>query len=158
MQSDLTRLLDPILKGQYCTCIHCIHRRLFILGGVLLPREWIQEIIHKMTVYSTHGLFLSSTQILFVFYTVNRCLIFTQNTCDLFRTPCKNNKEPHTYLEGQLLARGDEFPSTLDPSLVTTAPPFSLHPFCPFPTSQPTQHCLQRQNQRSRSSLSGTGR
>jgi hypothetical protein len=76
--------------------------------------------------------------------TVYRCLIFTQYASNLFQAPCKNNKEPHTYLEGQLLARGDEFPTTLAPSLVTIAPPFSLHPFHPLPTPKPTLHCLQR--------------
>jgi hypothetical protein len=29
---------------------------------VSLPREWFQEIKHMMTVYSTHGLFLTCTQ------------------------------------------------------------------------------------------------
>ncbi len=69
----------------------------------------------------------------------------------------QNNKEPHTYLEAQLLAHDDEFPSTLAPDLVTTAPPFSLHPVYPFPTPQPTLHCLQRQLQQTRSSTSTSG-
>ncbi len=42
-----------------------------------------------------------------------------------------------TYLEGQLLARGGEFPSTLVPCLVTTAPPLVLAPFTPFPPLSP---------------------
>jgi hypothetical protein len=57
--------------------------------------------------------------------------------------PLQTNKEPYTYLEGQLLAHGDEFPSTLAPSLVITAPTFILYPFHPFPTPQPTLHCYR---------------
>jgi hypothetical protein len=41
-------------------------------------------------------------------------------------------------LEGQFLAHGGEFPSTLVPCLVGTAPPFDSCPFHPFPT--PSAH------------------
>ncbi len=58
-----------------------------------------------------------------------------------------------TYLDGQLSARGDKFPSSLVPCLVTTAPPFGFHPFL---TPQFTLHYLHRRRQQSRPSLSGT--
>ncbi len=110
-------------------------------------------------VYFTLGLFLNVTEILFCIsqgiQMFNNHTIYRQSLSN----PLQNNKEPHTYLEGQLLTRGDKFPSTLAPSLVTTAPPFSFHPFHPFhsfPTPQPTLHCLQRRHQQSRSSLSET--
>jgi hypothetical protein len=67
----------------------------------------------------------------------------------------QDKKEP-LYLEGQLLARVDKFSSSLVPGLVTTAPPFSFHPFHPCPTPLPTLHCLQRRHQQSRTSSSGT--
>jgi hypothetical protein len=121
----------------------------------LLPRGWIQEIKHMMTVHSTHGLFLTCTQILFVF-TQYTDVQYSHNKQAISFEPLATNKEANTYLEGQLLARGDEFPSTLAPSLVTTASPFSLHPFHPFPTPQPTLHCLQIRDQQSWSSSSGT--
>ncbi len=47
-------------------------------------------------------------------------------------------------MEGQFLAHGGEFPSSLVPFLVTTAPPFDSCPFHPFPTPQPTLHYLQQ--------------
>jgi hypothetical protein len=54
-----------------------------------------------------------------------------------YRTPCKKKKKTPTYLEGQLLARSVEFPSTLVPSLVTIA----LHWLLPLsPLSHPSAH------------------
>jgi hypothetical protein len=55
-----------------------------------------------------------------------------------FIEPLEKRKGTPTYLEGQFLARGDEFPSTLIPCLVTTAPLLTLAPFHPF--THPTAH------------------
>jgi hypothetical protein len=86
-----------------------------------------------MTVYSTHGLFLTCTQKshLYLHSTqiFNIHIVYKQ----FYRTPCKNNKKTRTYLDGQLLARGDEFPSTLVPYLITTAPPLAFAPLMPYP-------------------------
>jgi hypothetical protein len=89
-----------------------------------------------MTVHSTYGLFLTCTQILFVF-TQYTDVQYSHNIQAISFEPLATNKEPHTYLEGQLLARGDEFPSTLAPSLqlphplvftpFTPSPPLNLH-------------------------------
>jgi hypothetical protein len=70
-----------------------------------------------------------------------RYLIFTQYSIQAISfEPLAKQQRTATYLEGQFLARGDEFPSTLVPSLVTTAPPFSLHHFHPFPPFPPLGH------------------
>jgi hypothetical protein len=64
---------------------------------------------------------------------------------------------PHfTYLDGQLSARCDKFPSTLVPCLVTAAPPLGFYSFHPFLTPQFTLHNLHRQHQQSRPSSSRT--
>ncbi len=124
---------------------------------VSLPREWIQEIKRMMTVYSTHGLFLTCTQ-RFCLY-LHNIQIFNIHTIykQLYQTPYKKKQERTlTYLEGQLLACGDKFPSTLVSFLETTAPPFSFRLFHPFPTPQPTSHYLQWRHQKSQYSSSGT--
>jgi hypothetical protein len=104
---------------------------------VSLPWEWIQEIKCMMTVYSTNCLFISCTQKshLYLHSTqiFNIHIVYKQFYC----TPCKNNKKTPTYLEGQLLARSDEFPSTLVPYLVTTAPPLAFAPLTSYPPLSP---------------------
>jgi hypothetical protein len=55
-----------------------------------------------------------------------------------FVEPLEKQKGTPTYLEGQFVAHGDEFPSSLVPCLVTTAPPLTLAPFHPF--SHPSAH------------------
>ncbi len=95
------------------------------------------SVIHSWFIFNLH------TKSLICIYTAYRNLIFTQYTSNLYWTPCKNNKVPlltSSFLI-LVLGRGDEFLSTLVPSLVTTAPPFRLYPFLPFPTPQPTLHC-----------------
>ncbi len=78
--------------------------------------------------YFTHGLFLTCTQksrLYLVTYILifTQCTIFYYNALALLKNPC------FTSLDGQLSTRGDEFPSTLVPYLVTTAPPLGFYPF-----------------------------
>ncbi len=87
--------------------------------------------------YFTHGLFLTCTQkISFVF--TRHAFRYLHDVQAIFLKPSCNNKVTRfTYLEGQLLSRGDEFPSILVPILVTTAPPLAFTPLTPF---SPTVH------------------
>jgi hypothetical protein len=111
------------------------------------PRNQTHDdgVLHAWFIFNLHA------KITFVF-TQNTDTWYSHNVQQFYHNPCKTIRI-HTYWEGQLLACGDKFPSTLVPSLVTTAPPFSFHP---FPTPQPTSHYLQGRHQQSRSSLSGT--
>jgi hypothetical protein len=69
---------------------------MYIYSIVSLPREWIQEIKCMMTVYSTHGLFLTCTQSLVCIYATYRYLIFTQYTSNLFIEPlAKTLRNPY---------------------------------------------------------------
>ncbi len=109
-----------------------------------------------MTMYSTHGLFLTCTQQIICIYTTYTFYIYIMYKQSSLN-PLATIKEPRfTYLEGQLLARGDKFPSTLVPSLVTTAPPLGFYPFHHFPIPQSPLHYFKRQHQQSWSSSSGT--
>jgi hypothetical protein len=87
--------------------------------------------LHAWFIFNLH------TRILFIFAqcTVNQYLHNIQTAVN--QTPCKKIRNP-TYLEGQFLAYGGEFPSTLVPCLVATAPAFDSCPFHPFPT--PSAH------------------
>jgi hypothetical protein len=121
---------------------------------VSLPQEWIQGIKRMMTMYFTHGLFLICTLKL-IFVITWHALLYLQNVQVIsYESPLHEKNSRFTCLEGQLLARGDEFPSTLFPSLVTTAPPLGFYPFHPFLIPQFTLHYLQRRHQQSWSSSS----
>jgi hypothetical protein len=113
--------------------------------------------IKRMTpMYFMHGLFLTCTQKSHLYLHDRHFGIYTMYKQSFIKPPCINKESPLSYLEGQLLARGDEFPSTLVPSLVTTAPPLGFYPFHSFPTLQFPSHCLHRRHQQSWSSWTGT--
>jgi hypothetical protein len=112
-----------------------MHNCTYILVSLL--RECTQEIECMMMMYSTHGLFLTCTQKYCLY--LNGIQIFNIHT--VYKQSLSNHLQQQqrtsTFLEGQFLARGDKFPSTLVPSLVTTAPPLSLHHFYPLSTLDP---------------------
>jgi hypothetical protein len=87
-----------------------------------------------MMMYSTHGLFLTCTQISRLYLHMHNQMIFTQCTqcTQLLIEPLAEITKSPTYLEGQFLAHGGESPSTLVPCLLPTALIFT-----PLPTPQP---------------------
>jgi hypothetical protein len=96
------------------------------------PRNYMHDdgVLHAWFIFNQH------TEISFVFTQTQIFNIFTKYTA-ILSNPLRNEKGTPTYLEVQLLARGDEFPSTLVPCLVTTTPPLALAPFTPFPPLSP---------------------
>ncbi len=69
--------------------------------GVLLPREWIQEIKRMMMMYFTHGLFLTCTQkISFVFTGHVSRYLQMYNNFQSKKNPCFNKVTPY-YLLGE---------------------------------------------------------
>ncbi len=101
---------------------------------VLLPQIRVQEIKRTLMIYLTHGLFFICTQKYHCIY--KSCIaIFTKCTAIFLSDPtlCIRNKATLlTYLESQLLSRGDECPSTLDSGLPTTVRPLGFYPSQPF--------------------------
>jgi hypothetical protein len=108
------------------------------------------------TMYFTHGLFLTCTQKSNLYLHSPHLYIYTMYKQSPIQITASIKNPRCTYLEGQLLARGDKFPSTLFPGLGTTAPPFGFYPFHTFLTPKFTLHYLHRRHQQSRSSSSGT--
>jgi hypothetical protein len=96
------------------------------------------------TMYLTHGLFLTCTQKSNLYLHDMYLGIYTIDEQFSAKAPCINKNPRFTYLEGQLLARGDEFPSTLVPSPVATVQPLGFYPFHYFLTPQVTFHYLHR--------------
>ncbi len=82
--------------------------------------------------YFMHGLFLTCTQKSCLSLHDMHLNIYTMNKQSLVTIPCINKEALLYYLDSQLPARGDDFPSTLVPSLVTTAPPLGFYPFHPW--------------------------
>jgi hypothetical protein len=118
---------------------------LYLIYTFPLPQEWIQGIkMHDDDVLHTWFIFNLHTKISSVF--TWHASWYLHNVQP---TPCINKESCFTYLEGQLLARGDEFPSIP----VTTAPPLG---FYPFSTQQFILHYLHRRHQQSRLSSSWT--
>jgi hypothetical protein len=105
-----------------------------------------------MMMYSTHGLFLTCTQISRLYLHMHNQMIFTQCTQLLIEPLAEITKSP-TYLEGQFLAHGGESPSTLVPCLLATALIFTP---LPPPHSSAPLYYLRRCHQQSRSSSTGT--
>jgi hypothetical protein len=93
---------------------------------VSLPREHLQE-IKRMMMLTTHGLFLTCTQKLYLYiYTTHHQLVGPEPLVKMI----KGNP---TYLEGQCFTHGGESPSTLVPCLAATA-----HPLLSIPPSPPS--------------------
>ncbi len=94
------------------------------------PRNWMH-----VARASSHGLFLTWTQNLIIYRSysslrylhIRQCLILPNPFYPLF-----------TYLENQLLCSWCEYPSTLVPGQLTTAPPFASSPTLSHPTDQVT--------------------
>ncbi len=112
----------------------CIQLNGNIAGGrsVSLSREWIQGNKRMTMMYFMHGSFLTCTQKSHLYLHNMHSGIYTMYKQTSIKAPCIKKNPRFTYFEGQLLARGDEFPSTLVPSLVTTFPPLGFNPFHPF--------------------------
>ncbi len=92
------------------------------------------KIKRMMMVHSMHGLFLTCTQESHLYlHNVQLIDVHTMYRQLLIKPLTRKIKTP-TYLKCQFLAHGGEFPSTLVPCLVATAPPFDSCPFHPFPT------------------------
>jgi hypothetical protein len=107
--------------------------------------------------YSTYGLFLTCTQKISFVFTRHASWFLHNIQAISSGIPVHQQSNPALLTwEGQLLARGDKFPSALDPRLVTTAPPLGFYRFHPFLTLQFTLHYLHTRHQRSWSSPSGT--
>jgi hypothetical protein len=94
---------------------YCAYGRLRYLSRrrpiVSLPQEWFQEIKRMMVMHSTHGLFLTCTQISFIFTqcTVNQYLHNVQTIVN--QTPCRNNEDPQlTWTTNVLLMVANSHP------------------------------------------------
>jgi hypothetical protein len=147
--------LRPIRSVSHVFLI-CWWLNVLLFLFVSLPREWIQGFKCMTMMYFTHALFLTCTQKSHLYLPYMYLGIYTMYK-QFHWSPLTSIKNPcFTYLEGQLLTCGDEFPSTLVLSLVTTVPPLGFYPFHPFLTPQFTSHDLHRWHQQSGSSSSGT--
>ncbi len=84
----------------------------------------------------SHGLFLTWTHNLIIY---RSCItVFTHQTMLNLTQPRAPCYPLFTYLENQLLCLWCEYPSTLVPGLLTTAPPFASSPTLSHPTDQVT--------------------
>jgi hypothetical protein len=93
-----------------------------------------QEIKRKMTLLTTHGLFLTYRQKFYLY------IYITHNQLSGLNPPMKMIKEIPTYLESECFSHGGKSPSTLVPCLVATAHLLLSNPPHPLPT--PSAHIM----------------
>jgi hypothetical protein len=86
--------------------------------------------LHAWFIFNLH------TEVSFIF-TQHKSIQYSHYVQAILSHPLQKTKRNPTYLERQLLARGDKVPSTLVPCLVTTALPLASAPFTPFPPLSP---------------------
>jgi hypothetical protein len=80
--------------------------------------------------FFTHGLFLTCTQKSHYIYN-SRIAIFTECTAVFLSTNPLHQQQTNP-ARASFFAGGDEYPSTLVPGLLITAPPLGFYPSHPF--------------------------